>query len=190
MMKGLGCLFLLLVLAVIVGEVLLIIYLGGPADPIGGHLTLIILAVAATIIGIKLVRWRGKQIPQAMLTGRIGRAATGLIGAVLLIFPGLATGLVGLLMQLPPVQALLAGLMQKIFLVFTATAMKRMGGMGGMGGGFPGAGPGAGMTPAQMAQLQKMMGGMAAGMPPQGGGPAIGKGKGKRPPKTYDVKPE
>ena len=212
-MRALGCLFLLFVLAVMTGEVFLIIWLGGVAEPIGGMLTIIILTVALSFIGFKLAKYRGKQIPQAMLSGQIGKAAGGMVGAILMTIPGLVTGAIGLLLQLPPIQAMLSGIMHKVFLAFTASAMKKMGSMGGKGGmggmgGFPGGAPGGagganpfggGMTPEQMQQLQKMMGAMgqqqqgsAAAKPNLGGNAGLfaNRNKNKKPPKTYDVESE
>ena len=208
-MRALGCLFLLFVAAVIAGELFLIIWLGALSEEIGGTFTIIVITFALSFIGFRLAKYRGKQIPQAMLSGQIGKAAGGMIGAILMTIPGLATGAVGLLLQLPPIQAMLSGIMHKIFLTFTATAMQRMAGMGGKAGagmgGFPGAGGQAGanpfaggMTPEQMQQLQKMMGAMGqqqqsasgAAKPNLGGLFANRNTKGKKTPKTYDVKLE
>ena len=78
-MRALGCLFLLFFLAVLTGEVFLIIWLGSIAEPIGGTLTIIILAAVCSFIGFRLAKYRGKQIPQAMISGQIGKAAGGMI---------------------------------------------------------------------------------------------------------------
>lgn len=194
-MKSLGCLLFLLILVVLAVEIYAIVLVGGLAEAFGGHLTIIVLAVVLSILGIKLARWRGKTIPQAMMSGRVGHAAAGLFGAVLLVFPGLITAAFGLLLQLPPIQALVAGVMQRLFMSMTAIAMKRMAGGGGPGKGFPGGGfpaggfPGGmppgmagsapgGVNPQQLAAAMQAMRRSGAMPGPKGGG----KG-----PKTYDV---
>lgn len=133
---------MLLLLSAIAGEVWLTIALARwitPRNPeyLGFFLGLIVLSVA----GYQLVRWRFRRLPLAMMGGQPGPAAVGVFGAMLLVFPGYATGLLGALLQVPPVQKLFGAAAGSLVRKLARQLAGRMG-AGGMPGGFPGGMPG------------------------------------------------
>jgi UPF0716 family protein affecting phage T7 exclusion len=173
-MRKFGCLSILLVIAFLCLEVwvvqLVILRVHDVLGPI-------LLVVATSIVGVKILQYQLKRLPQAIVGGNLGRRLVGVIGAVFIIVPGFISDALGLLLLLPPVQALLAGVGTVIGASLAKRTMGRMfgGGMfppGGAPGGFPG-----------------FPGGF-----PQGGFPALKPDDqlpfGRPGPKTYDVKPE
>jgi UPF0716 family protein affecting phage T7 exclusion len=112
------------------------------------------------------------------MDGTLGQRAVGLFGAFLLAFPGFISAGIGLLMQLPPVQRLFAGVAGRTLQRVSRRAAEQMaarggGGFpgGGMPGGFPGGGfPGAGFPPGRPPKLK----------PDQTRGPADLRRPGKR----------
>jgi hypothetical protein len=117
-----------------------------------------------------------------MLDGTIGRRLIGIIGGILLAFPGFVSDVPGLLFSLPPVQILLGRLGAAIA---ASVAKRTIGGMFRGAGGFPGSGfPGGGMPGIPPGMFPKGFPGLKPddslpfGRPPGGA------------PKTYDVEPE
>lgn len=178
-MPKFGCLAILLVIAALAVELWVVLLVIGWSKDVLGPL----LAVGATsIIGVVVIRRQLAVLPQSMLDGSIGRRLIGLIGGILLVFPGFVSDVPGLLLALPPVQALFGRLGAAIAASF---AKRAIGGMfRGMPGGFPGGMPGGGFP-----------GGIPPGMFPKGfpglkPDEQLPFGRPGAPPKTYDVKPE
>lgn len=185
-MPKFGCLALLLVIAALSVELWVVLLAIGWTKDILGPL----LAVAATsILGAVVIRRHVAGLPKSMLDGTIGRRLIGIIGGILLAFPGFVSDVPGLLLILPPVQMLLGRLGAAIAASVAKRTMSRMFGGGVMPGGFPGGGfpggfPGSGMP-----------GGIPPGMFPKGfpgltPDERLPFGKPGAAPKTYDVKPE
>lgn len=146
-MRGVGCLLFLLILVVLVGEGFLAWWLAaqvGEGRVADGLLPIILCGLGLSVAGWYLMRWRIKTMALAMLGGRGGPAMVGILGAALIVFPGFATAGLGMLLQLPPVQALFGKVASK---VMQAYVKKAMGGMAAGGGGrfagFPGMQPDA-----------------------------------------------
>jgi len=137
--------------------------------------------------GVVLIRRAFSQIPMALLSGGGGRLVVRMIAGALLVFPGLLTDVLGLLLLMPGVNGLFSTLGNKILASLIKRSMGAMmkGGPGGGGfaafgqlGGFPGfpgfpsGGPAAASTPDEHV-----------GFPPKGR-------LGAKPPKTYDTTAE
>jgi UPF0716 family protein affecting phage T7 exclusion len=161
-MAGCGCLALIGVVAVIGGEVWGYIAVShwlraNARDWVGsGWLEALLLLATTSVIGVFIIRHHVKRLPMALMQGFLGQGTAagrhfvGLVGGFLLAVPGFGTDVLGLLLLLPPMPWLLAGVGSRLAKHFAAQAMKKMmgGGMPGMPGGFPfpgGAMPGAGM---------------------------------------------
>ena len=184
-MPKFGCLAILLVIAALAVELWAVLFVIGLTKDILGPL----LAVAATsILGAVMIRRHVAGLPKSMLDGTIGRRLIGIIGGILLAFPGFVSDVPGLLLILPPVQMLFGRLGAAIAASVAKRTMSKMFG-GGMPGGFPGGGfpggfPGSGKP-----------GGIPPGMFPKGfpkltPDERLSFGKSGAAPKTYDVKPE
>jgi UPF0716 family protein affecting phage T7 exclusion len=148
--RGLGCLFLLLLIGALCVELWLgLVIIDRQTDRI---LPVVLLLIATSYIGVRVAIWHGRKLPMDLLAGNAGRRLIAVAGGALLAFPGFASDALGLLLLLPPVQSLLAGLGQRIAMSLLRNIMGRMGG-GGMPGGFPGmpggfpGGPFPGMKP-------------------------------------------
>ena len=164
-MNKLGCLLLLGIIAVLCIEIWLMLLLWQKTDePFG----ILIGMGASMLLGYWLLQWRKKGLMAAMMSGNPGKFLAGMAGAVLIMVPLPLTTALGLLMQLPPVQALFSGLMTTIMASVMRNAAKRM--FQG-GGGFPGGLGGMGG-----------LGGIPPGMKPKPGKPDSAK--------EYDVKAE
>lgn len=151
MMRGLGCLFFLFVIAWLGVEGIVLyetaVWMNHhweSAIGTGGWIICVGWTIAALLIGIKLGRWHLARIMSGLLNGTAGKHVIGLGGAVLLAIPGLLSDIPGILMLLPPVQILLGRLGKAVVAVIIKRTMgKMMGGMAaGMAGGFPGGFPG------------------------------------------------
>jgi UPF0716 family protein affecting phage T7 exclusion len=164
-------LFSLAALLVFAGEAFVYVQLCRLVDE---WLGFAILAALMMFFGVKLLIYHGKLIGADMLSGNLGRRMVALIGAVLLVFPGLVTGVIGLLLQLPFMQALFAKSASKLGAVVMRTAMSKAMGMKSFPGGNPFAGPLAGMS-------------MFPGMKPDDRISLDPKKKPPKPPKTYDT---
>jgi len=178
--RKVGCLVWLVLIGVLSLETWLVLDLIQRFDDHPGEILIGLFGLS--VIGYFLLRWRWKDMQRAVLEGRPGRAMAAIVGAVLVVLPGFGTGVLGLLMQLLPVQKLFAGLMAKLMRVLATRALKQMG-AGGKGpfggGGFPG----GGMPPGG---FKGGLGGMSGMKPDQRVG---GKEKEKKG-KTYDVEAE
>ncbi len=168
--RGLGCLLLLAVIAVIGVEVIVFYEASRwlnrtfeSAIGSGGWLICLIWTIAALMVGIRLGRYHVSRIMVGMLNGTAGRHLVGLIGAVLLGLPGLLTDIPGILLLLPPIQIWLGRLGAKVMASVVKRTMGKMmgggfpgmaGGFPGMGGGFPGMG--AGGFPGRFPGMQPM----------------------------------
>lgn len=173
-MPKFGCLAILLVIAALAVELWVVLLVIGWAKDVLGPL----MAVAATtLIGVVVIRRQLAVLPQSMLDGSIGRRLIGLIGGILLVFPGFVSDVPGLLLALPPVQMLFGRLGAAIAASF---AKRAIGGMfSGMGGGMPGGGF-TGIPPGMFPK----------GFPGLKPDEQLPFGRPGAPPKTYDVKPE
>lgn len=150
MANRLGCVFVLLVIAALTVEVYVMLVVSDATnEPFGTLLAVLVMMFA----GWRLLRWHAARLPQGMMDGTLGRRAVGLFGAVLLAFPGFVSSGVGLLLQLPPLQRLFAGVAGRTVQRLSRRAAEQMaarggghpGGMPGGFGGFPGGGfPGGG----------------------------------------------
>ncbi len=159
-MGRIGCGFLLLVLVVLCGEAWVYVQVARAMDNewLGAALALVVLSIA----GWRILRWRGQRLAMAMMGGDPGRYMVALLGAALLVLPGFATAVLGILLQIPPFTGLLARPAKRLMRHFAGAAAARMGGTMGnpaagnpfanpMGGAFPGAFPFAtgGLRPDQ-----------------------------------------
>lgn len=113
-----------------------------------GFLNALFGAVAATVVGIWLVKQQGLGVlRRANQKVERGEAPTDevvngtllLLAGILLLAPGFVTGAVGLLLLLPPVRALLRGSLRRRFAA-GPIVIARSTRIGGPGTGFPGAG--------------------------------------------------
>lgn len=138
MRRGAGCLAPLLLIGLLALELWLVLEVGELIDePLGA----ILLALGTSIAGWYLLRWRLRRLTVAAMAGRGSAAMIGAVGAILVVFPGFATGALGLLLQLPPLQTLVAraaGPLLQRQLRQAAQRMQGAEGRGFPGGGFPG----------------------------------------------------
>lgn len=141
MLKGAGCLLLISVLGALALEVYLFLVVVQRAEDV----VLPLVAVMATsFIGIRLTIAYGKLLPMEFMAGKAGRRIIGIMGALLLAFPGFGSDLLALPLLFPPVQALLGRFGTVLAGSLMRNAMGRMGGKFPGGGGFPGGFPGGG----------------------------------------------
>lgn len=170
-MRKFGCLSILLVIAFLCIELYVLLEV---IQRVGDVLGPILLVIVTSVIGVKVLQYQLKHLPQAFVSGQIGRRLVGVIGAILLIVPGFVSDVVGLLFLLPPVQGLFAGLGAVVGASVAKRAMGRMFGGGAFPpGGFPGGFPSGGFP------------GGFPGLKPDDQLPF-----GRPTTKTYDVKPE
>lgn len=165
-MKALGCLSLLLFLAVIAAEIWVYILVSEALDD---YLIVALLVVGLSFFGYRLTKWQAARLPQALMNNRMGQQGVAIFGAFLIALPGLISGSFGLLFQLPPVQSLFSKVAAKVLASMIKLAAERMGGKmpGGMGGmgGMPDMGamggmagfPFPGMQPDQKLQGGKVI---------------------------------
>ncbi len=156
-MKKLGCLFFIVILAVLAveGWVLTLVADWWRPGADSEYFGAILVLIGLSIFGVTLVRKKAASIMPSVMAGDFGGAAVGLLGGILIIIPGFITGAIGLLAQLPPVQKMFAKTAGTIMGAVIRQMVGRMGGqMPGMGagmpGGFPGGFPGmptGGLTP-------------------------------------------
>jgi len=139
--RGLGCLVMLLIFGALCVELWAFLVIRVYVDDTLGPL---LLLIALSYIGVKVVIAQARALPMDLLAGRGGRRLVGIVGGVLLAFPGFISGAMGLLLILPPVQILLSGLGQRVAASVMRNLMGRMsgGGFPGMPKGFPGGFPG------------------------------------------------
>lgn len=117
-----------------------------------GFLNALFGAVAATFVGIWLVKQQGLGVLRRANekvargdapTDELVNGTLLLVAGILLLTPGFVTGAVGLLLLLPPVRALLRGSLRRRFasgpIVIGHTS--RISGVFGAGARFPGDGP-------------------------------------------------
>lgn len=164
-MKTLGCFGLLAVLAVLVAEGYsfvvgsrLLIHFDRADFPSWDAtvLPLILIQGALMAVGVMAVKRAVNRLPTAMLGAMTGQSADAgrlvmqVIGGLLLIVPGFFLDVLGILLLLPPIQAVFAKLGQRVMMGIMRQQMAKMfpGGMppGAFGKGFPG-GPFPGMSP-------------------------------------------
>jgi UPF0716 protein FxsA len=122
---------LLLLIALPILEIYVIVQV---AHAIGGWWTLLLL-VASSVAGVRLLRWRGsrawRDLRAATAAGRPpGRelldGALSVIGAALLIPPGFVTTAIGLLLLLPPTHFVT----RKLLLLAVVRRWRLLGGTG------------------------------------------------------------
>lgn len=151
-----GCLGLLLVLALLAGEAFSFVVahhvLGTYArDLIGGSrptdtiLPIIAIQVVMMVWGVVLVKRAIATLPLAMMGSLMGGGSDGgrllirMLAGILLIVPGFFLDLIALVLLLPPVNRGLAVLGQRVMMSIVRRQMgKMMGAAGGFPGGFPG----------------------------------------------------
>lgn len=166
----LGCLGLLLVVGVLVGEAYSFVVahrlLGTYArDIIGGALwtdtllPILLLQVAMIVLGVLAVKSALATLPTALMGSMLGKGTDAgrllvrAVAGILLIIPGFFLDVVGLLLLLPPVQAVFGAIGQRLAMSLVRQQMAKMfpGGMPGQmpfpGGGFPGMQPRGPMMP-------------------------------------------
>ena len=165
-----GCFGLLLVAGVLVGEAYSFVVvhhlLGTYAREIVGGvrwsdtlLPILLLQVAMIVLGVLAVKSAIAGLPTALMGSMLGKGTDAgrlmvrMLAGILLIIPGFFLDVVGLLLLLPPVQALLGHLGQRIAMSLIRRQMSKMfpGGMPGQmpfpGGAFPGMQPRGPMMP-------------------------------------------
>lgn len=170
-MRRLGCLGLLLGLVIASAEawsfVLASRLLRAHASGIIGGtgwvdtvLPIILLQAAMIALGVVVVRRAIARMPTVLMGAMMGqgdgagRVAVQALGGLLLIIPGFLLDVLGILLLLPPVQALFGKLGQRVLMALLKQQMARMfpGGRPPGAGGFPGfpgfpGGPFPGMSP-------------------------------------------
>ena len=174
-MRRFGCLAVLIVIALLSVEFYVLLLVMDWMKDILGPLLII---CALTIVGVKIVQFHLKRLGPAFVTGQIGGRIIGLIGGLLVAIPGFITSIIGLLLQIPPVQKLFS----RIGMMLAASIMKRVlsGGFGkSFSGGFPGGFPGNALPPGGFPGLKP-----DERLPL--GKPTLAKSN----PKTYDVQPD
>ena len=135
--RGLVLIVLFAVLAVLVGETFLIVYLASDAvfnEPLG----VILAVIALSIVGIKILRSRMANVMAALQGGSLPGFIIGQIGAALLVFPGFVTAVLGGLLLLPPMQKVLAAAFGAFFMNLMRKQAENMMRSGKMPGGFGG----------------------------------------------------
>jgi UPF0716 protein FxsA len=149
MARGLGCLFVFVVLGWLALEVWAYVaasrFLNTHFESSvgsGGYLIVLLWIGLSLVVAIKLGRWHLSKVMPGVLNGTAGRHVVGVLGAILLGLPGLLSDLPGLLLLLPPVQSLLGKLGAAVMAVIVKRSMGKM-----MGGGFAGGNPFAGGSP-------------------------------------------
>ena len=136
--------FLVLFLLLPILELFVFVQVAGSV----GFGTALLAAMAATIVGVWLVKQQGlgvlrraneKVARGEAPTDEVVNGTLLLVAGILLLAPGFVTGAVGLLLLLPPVRALLRGTMRKRFAAgpILIARSTRIGGFG-PGVGFPG----------------------------------------------------
>jgi UPF0716 family protein affecting phage T7 exclusion len=139
-MKRIGCLGVLILIGVFCLELYLYLVIG---QRFNEFLVPLMVMVAMGVAGFQVVRYHVARLPTAMLGGRGGRHIVGLVAGGLLIFPGLGTDALGLLMLVPGIYHLLGRVGDVVAMSLARHGMRRMfganfGGMGGAAGaGFP-----------------------------------------------------
>lgn len=141
-MKGrIGCLLALAVIGALSVELwfmLTLFEVRWVRDRLGAF-GVILGIIVISWIGVQIAMFHGRRIMAEFLTGGAGKRLVGLIGGVLLAFPGYLSDAVGLLLLLPPVQVLFGRVANLVVAAMARNAMKgMMGGKGFPGGGFPG----------------------------------------------------
>lgn len=139
--------FLVLFLLLPILELFVFVQVAGSV----GFGTALLGAVAATVIGVWLVKQQGlgvlrrandKVARGEAPTDEVVNGTLLLLAGILLLAPGFVTGAVGLLLLLPPVRALLRGSLRRRFAAgpIVIARSTRIGGSFGSGIGFPGGG--------------------------------------------------
>lgn len=158
-----GCLVFFVVIGLLAVELWFVLSLAewvSPGNP--EYLGAVLGTVVLSAIGIHLLRQRSRRLPMAMMAGTPGPAFVGLLGAGLIALPGYLSGVIGLVLQLPPLQRAFG----RVASVLLMRNLQRMAQRMGTGQVPPGAFPG-GMPP----------GGFPDGTPPfrfPGGTPVPG----------------
>ncbi len=156
-MKALGCVMLLIVLGFIALEIWVYILVSEALDD--QWLGVALAIIASSFFGFKLMRYQASKMPEKLMQNKMGQQGVAVFGAVLIFFPGLVSTSFGMLLQLPPIQHIFAGISAKVVASMIKIAAEKMGGQmpGGMGGMGPmGAGPFPGMQPDQQMRGGKV----------------------------------
>ena len=125
-MKAFGCLFLLGFLFFLAAEIWVYILV---SDALGGDYLIVgLLIVAMSFFGYKLMRWQAAKMPVALMQNRMGQQGVAVFGAMMIAFPGLISGGLGVLLQLPPIQNIFSSLAAKVVALMVKLAAERMGG--------------------------------------------------------------
>ena len=141
-MRSIGCFLLLMCAAFLAGEVwfawtYVAEWIAPPGNP--DPLTALIGMALLTIAGVVTVRKRLAGFMPAVMSGQGGRAAVGIVGGLLLALPGYITGVLGLVLLLPPVQTVAGRVMASIMAVMVRRFAGKMPGMPGGANPFAGA---------------------------------------------------
>ncbi len=155
-----GCLGLLFIAGVLTGEAYSFVVvhqlLGAHArELIGGVrlsdtiLPILLLQLGLIVFGVMIVKGAINRLPSALMGSMLGQNADAgrllvrVLAGILLIVPGFFLDVVGLLLLLPPVQALFGSLGQRLAMSLVRQQMSKMfpGGMPGRPGGMPGGFP-------------------------------------------------
>ncbi len=165
-----GCLLILLLFGLLAVEVWVYLLVSQAFRP-PEYLVPILVMIGMGIVGYKVIRYHVPRMAQSVLTGSVGRHFVGIIAGALMIFPGLASDALGLLLLLPGINHICGKACNVIAMSVLRNTMKKMfngmGGAGGVGGfSFPGMKPGAAMKPDEQASFPR------------------------KTPKTYDTKAE
>jgi len=152
-----GCLLALVIIGALSLELYVLLSLFGVRwirDDVGAFGLILGLFVGG-YLGVRVAMYHGTRIMPEFLTGGAGKRLVGLVGGVLLVFPGYLSDAAGLLLLLPPVQVLFSRFANLAVAAIARNAMQGMmggkgfpgGGFPGFPGGFPGGGPFPGMKP-------------------------------------------
>jgi UPF0716 family protein affecting phage T7 exclusion len=146
-MARIGCLVFLLAIGLLAVELYVYLVLAHwlhlHVESINGYLEPVVLMIVDGVIGVRVIQRSLAQVPFAMMSGKSGRLAVRALGGALLVFPGLATDVVGWLLILPGFNHLFGRLGDKIVAALMRQGLQRMfsGGKAPPGFAFPGMQP-------------------------------------------------
>ncbi|MBA3709635.1 MAG: hypothetical protein H0W83_12545 [Planctomycetes bacterium] len=129
-MKRIGCLGVLILIGAFCLELYLYLLIG---QRLNDYLLPLIVMVVMGVVGFQVVRWHVARLPAAMLGGRGGRHIVGVAAGALLVFPGLGSDALAILMLTPGIYHLLGRVGDIIAMSLARQGMRKM-----FGGKFPG----------------------------------------------------
>jgi UPF0716 family protein affecting phage T7 exclusion len=134
-MRKVGCLGILLLIGLFSVELWLYLVV---AQHLNDYLVPILVMIAMGIIGFKVARHHFARIAANMLSGKAGRHLVGAAGGMLMVFPGLGSDALGVLLLLPGINHLLGRFGDVVMMSMARQGLQRMfGGKPGMMPGFP-----------------------------------------------------